>query len=308
MVTLIISIGIEKCYICDEYFGSLEISDHMKNCENEDKLQEDEKLAIVLNRKFLPYELINDLQMEAIAYVEKTSGVKSNSAYPNLVEKLKNFNYSSQTLDILLKYIALHAPIIIHFNPEKVLKFFISDTQYRNQFETGTSGGTLNRIARTDWENRIFNNIYNKAKDSERVKYGVLNIVNDPNGVYSCISYGDSYLVLNNETIRLRTTFASGDTSHIVELATCENYCHVLNTYSDEELKKIISISTRETFCDNSQHFEIYKEIQIHGPILFGRDISAMVLHHKYYSNPVVSEMATEFCNKNGFNLIWMDP
>ena len=33
--------------------------------------------------------------------------------------------------------------------------------------------------------------------------------VNDPNGVACCSGYGDSYLWLKNETVRLRTTFAS---------------------------------------------------------------------------------------------------
>jgi len=46
-----------------------------------------------------------------------------------------------------------------------------------------------------------------------KVKYGVLNIVNDPNGVKCCRQYGDSYLLLSKDTVRLRTTFASEDTS-----------------------------------------------------------------------------------------------
>ena len=40
----------------------------------------------------------------------------------------------------------------------------------------------------------MFNRIYHSSLPSERVKYGVLNIVGDPNGVRCCYSYGDSFL------------------------------------------------------------------------------------------------------------------
>jgi hypothetical protein len=51
------------------------------------------------------------------------------------------------------------------------------------------------------------------------VKYGVLNIVNDPQGVKSCYMYGHSYLVLKN--VRLRSTFSSRDSGGMPNLATC---------------------------------------------------------------------------------------
>lgn len=45
------------------------------------------------------------------------------------------------------------------------MEFFVKDTHYRNQFETGKSSGTLNRSSRTQWENRMFDNKYAKATD-----------------------------------------------------------------------------------------------------------------------------------------------
>ena len=47
------------------------------------------------------------------------------------------------------------APIIIHINLDKVLQFLVKDTHYRNQFETGTSGGSTDLKARRSWEVRI---------------------------------------------------------------------------------------------------------------------------------------------------------
>ena len=44
------------------------------------------------------------------------------------------------------------APIIIHVNLDTCLHFLVSDTHYRNRFETGTSGGSLDKLARMSWE------------------------------------------------------------------------------------------------------------------------------------------------------------
>ena len=40
--------------------------------------------------------------------------------------------------------------------------------------------------------------MYHGAKDFDRVKYGVLNITNDPAGVNCCSMYGESFLVIKN--------------------------------------------------------------------------------------------------------------
>ena len=57
----------------------------------------------------------------------------------------------------------------------------------------------------------MFNKIYAKSDGFERVKYGVLNVINDANGVQCCSQYGDSYLQLKD--VRLRCTFAAKDSS-----------------------------------------------------------------------------------------------
>ena len=118
--------------------------------------------------------------------------------------------YTKGQLKLTLDYIRDEAPIIIHFHVDKCLQFFLKDTHYRNQFETGTSSGTLNRQTRTQWENSLFENAYNDAKDAERCKYGVMNVVNDPNGITAAYSYGNSYMILQH--VRLRSSFANQDT------------------------------------------------------------------------------------------------
>ena len=54
-----------------------------------------------------------------------------------------------------LQWVRSAAPIIIHVNLDRVLKFLVDDTHYRNRFETGTSGGSMDIVARKSWEVRI---------------------------------------------------------------------------------------------------------------------------------------------------------
>ena len=58
------------------------------------------------------------------------------------------------------------------------------------------------------WENYLFGKSYDKAKDEERIKYGVINFVNDHEGIKNCAQFGSSFLVLKN-TIRRRCTITN---------------------------------------------------------------------------------------------------
>lgn len=198
------------------------------------------------------------------------------------------------------------SPIIIHVNLDKTLKYLLSDTHYRNRFETGTSGGSIDLTARSSWEDRIFNGHYNPASPFDRVKYGVLNIVGDGKGVKSCYGYGDSFLQLKK--VRLRTTFASADTSLVsVKLASCEYYANILNVYSDSELKSIIDVSTRRKAWLSSNVITNYKEVQIHGPVSLSENVECIVVNERHRSNVNMIKDLDTFIKNNNCNLIWMD-
>src|SRR5207302_1794959 len=88
-----------------------------------------------------------------------------------------------------------------------------------NQFETNISGGCLSHPTRLQWEKTLFGGAYDLSEGYEKVKYGSLNITNNPLGNTACYGYGDSYLILRPD-IKKRTTFVHGDSSrqdlHIV--------------------------------------------------------------------------------------------
>jgi len=182
---------------------------------------------------------------------------------------MKRIGYTEEDLKRTLWYIRDEAPITIHFHPTRILELLLKDTHFRNQFETRTSSGSTDLTARSGWEDNCFGRIYSNAKPLDRVKYGVLNIVRDPVGVTACAGYGDSFFILKR--IRLRTSFASSDTSYSeVKIASCEYYCHVLQQYSTPELQAVVDVAIGKKDSTSSSCISTYKEIQIHGEVFIG--------------------------------------
>lgn len=66
-----------------------------------------------------------------------------------------------------LQWVRSASPIIIHINLDKVLNFLVEDTHYRNRFETGTSGGSTDKVARKSWEVRIVKNVVTYCATNE---------------------------------------------------------------------------------------------------------------------------------------------
>ena len=146
-------------------------------------------------------------------------------------------------LETKVAFIRDRAQLIIHVNLGSALKFLARDTHYRNQFETNTSGGTLNHSKRKSWEKSAFRRAHNSSA-FDRCKYGVLNIVHDLHGIRKCKQYGRSCMVLKE--VRLRATFASKDSANSdVKLATCQHYAHVLeNVQHTPELKAVAEVAS----------------------------------------------------------------
>lgn len=252
-------------------------------------------------------DILNDMQRRAMEHVVKKSKKESDEAYESVLERAKKMGFSSSEFDATLRYIRDEAPIIVHVNLDKVMGFFVKDTDYRNQFETATSGGTLSRTTREGWENRLFGGIYNVGcADYDRCKYGVLNVTNDPCGVQCCRYYGDSYLLLKN--VRLRTTFANKDTSNSdVRLSCCEHYHHVLAAYTDKEFRTVMEVGCGRKTWAMSNALTAYKEVQIHGPLRFKDHVEAIVVNVKHKSQKKMVEQIHQFAVKNDCKVVWQE-
>lgn len=251
---------------------------------------------------------LTEAQAGALQLVVKEARTQSEANRVKLQARLEQWGYPTDAVDQVLAYIKDEAPIIIHIDLAKRLPRLRDDTHYRNQFETGLTCGSSDLTKRKSWESRLFKGIYDNASNAERVKYGVLNAVNDPQGIASVSSqYGKDYLVLKR--VRLRTTFSDKDSCNEGLLASCEWYAHVLALYNDLELKAVTEVALGEKLFADSSVLETarggYKEVQIHGDICFQEHIEAVVLHSDRLGTTVEGQVQ-EWCQKIGARLEFM--
>ncbi|CAJ1360213.1 unnamed protein product [Effrenium voratum] len=248
-------------------------------------------------------------QQEAIRHIRNLAQENHERALPDLQKRVRKLGYTDTDLWMVLSWIRELAPIIVHINVDKIGKFFMEDSHYRNQFETNTSGGLLKTSAREKWERGLFGTAYDRASAFERPKYGVQNIWNDPRGVVGARQYGDSYIVLKD--VRLRCTLSPQDSANLParKLAVLDYYAHVLLEYSDKELKETIRVAEKgDEKIGNSERviekWGMYKEAQLHGEIDLKKHVSGLVLNERHRKDKAWIE---KLCKQNGWKLTWMD-
>lgn len=245
---------------------------------------------------------------KALRYAARESRALSEAAVPALEARLRRWGYGPGALERVLNYIRDEAAIVIHIDLANRLGKMQKDTHYRNQFETGITSGSNDLIKRKTWEDRLFPGIYETAEPRERVKYGVLNMVNDPCGI-STVSkqYGKDYLVLRG--VRLRTTFSDRDSCNKGQLASCEWYAHVLERYSELELRAVAEVALGDRLYVDSAVLDTaaggYKEVQIHGELVFRKHVEAVVVHPSRRTTPLEPKIRA-WCRDIGARMEFM--
>ncbi len=252
-------------------------------------------------------------QTNALEYVSVIAHRESNNALDPMSEFMKRvqcMGMSTDDLFLVFRYIRDCVPLVIHVNI-KTLGFLASDTHYRNQFETKTSGGKLHQGLRTEWENEMFNGSYNGVIPFDRCKYGCFN-TNQHNSPIACAgNYGDNYFVLKSH-IRHRVTSCYGDSSNSMNrkcMGTLDNYAHVLALYSDDELKNIVnSALKRPVYTIQSKcQYNVYREIQIHGPVTLS-DFESLIINRQYdYKEDKDLQRLVEKFRSYGINIVESD-
>eukprot|EP00930_Biecheleria_cincta_P043238 TRINITY_DN29706_c0_g1_i1.p1 TRINITY_DN29706_c0_g1~~TRINITY_DN29706_c0_g1_i1.p1 ORF type:complete len:600 (-),score=152.74 TRINITY_DN29706_c0_g1_i1:40-1839(-) len=252
---------------------------------------------------------LTSCQKDAVRHIRDLARRNHKQALPLLQKRFEGLGYSSSDMWMTLAWIRELAPVTLHIDLDKITPFLLSDTHYRNQFETSSSSGILNVKVRKKWEKDLFGSSYDIAEPFERPKYGVQNVWNDPRGVRGCVQYGDSYLVLKN--VRLRSTVSPEDSGNLkaTRLAVLDYYAHVLQEYSDDELLMALRVAQggHEHLGDSDAVIEKwgkYKEAQIHGPIDLSKHVDRLVAseRHRYMAGEL-----QEVADKHGFTLTWVE-
>jgi len=249
-------------------------------------------------------------QKQALTHIRKLAKRAHEEALPKVQERVLKLGWKDEHLWMTLAWIRELAPVLLHVNLDKILYFMETDTHYRNQFETSSSGGLLKPTVRMKWEKDLFGGCYDNAKGFDRCKYGVLNVMNDHRGVLKCSQYGDSYLILKDA--RLRCTFSPEDSANLKaeRLAVLDFYAHVLNEYSEQELVETLKVANSKDAAvlgDSSKVGSMkYKEAQIHGEVRFDKHVERLVAHPRHRSSEI-AERIKAVADKHGWNFTWMD-
>ncbi|CAE8617608.1 unnamed protein product, partial [Polarella glacialis] len=266
---------------------------------------------VVSPSEFVEAAKLRTCQQKAVAHIRRLSKANHDKALPELQRKVARLGHQDTDLWLTLAWIREMAPIILHLDLDKMLQFLEKDTHYRNQFETKSSGGLLNLDVRKRWEKDLFGGCYDKAEPSEKCKYGVLNVMNDHRGVVKCKQYGESYLVVKDA--RLRCTFSPEDSANLKaeRLAVLDFYAHVLNEYSDSELKETLKVAISKDAALLGDSASVgnmkYKETQIHGDVCFKTHVERLVAHTKHRETSGMEARLRALAAKHGWSFSWMD-
>lgn len=256
----------------------------------------------------LELESLEPCQERALFNVREATRALHDAALPRLRCRVERLGFAPDDANTALTWIRDHAPLVIHIDLEVFGEKVAADTHYRNQFETACSRGCLSTTSRTQWEQDLFGDAYCDASPFQRCKYGVLNVTNDPHGVRACRQYGTSYLLLSKT--RFRTTFSAQDSAglRIDKLATIDYYAHVLEHYTDAELKATVEVGTRRVVASDSRVISTYKEAQIHGEVRLADHVELIMVHPSLRKRGGRTDaMLKQLSRKCNAPFIWID-
>lgn len=179
--------------------------------------------------------------------------------------------------------------ITVHFHPDRVtagatvLEHLARDGNYRTQFETRTSNGGLTAHLggdRTRWEHAMFAGFYDDARAEDRPRYGALN--HRRRCVGAAPRFGSAHLRLAEQVLD-RATFCFPDSVfEPTRLATAGRFdlwdeVAAFDAMPWDDLRE----ATAGGLLDD------YVEAHVHGGLVLGRDVEALVLDPAYRGTTV---------------------
>lgn len=216
--------------------------------------------------------------------------------------------------------------VCVHFHPDRldrqgrlVAQGLLADGQYRSQFETGLSSGSRTAHAggeRDEWERALFGGAYHApgVSAAERPRYGALALIDHPDG--PAPRFGSCHLVLRPQVLQRTTfTFAGSEQARAVErvgdLAVLDSVMAALldeiargegarvpwppwqaPTLGAPGLTVAGLVARLSRPADHPRPsapgrvLDSGIEAQIHGPIVLGRDVEALVTDPSFDATP----------------------
>lgn len=319
------------CPICFEKFGiyddddfasHIEICCEQNNFNNYDDI--DNTIDNIIDNtchneknKYVEPELTK-AQKKAYKYCKAKAKIHSNQTKGLVLIRFLENGYTEDDYNTVINNIKNCVRITINIYIKTILQHMLNDKYIKNGYETGRFLNVLFDVksnSRSQWESNLFNKEYDNAEGYERVKYGALNILNEPNGISQCKYYGDSFFVLKND-LKNRISFVCGDSAsqmlHICTFKYCEQLLiHPTNEHFNAIVNRNSSVINKRDLSDLTNLTDLtdarfpYIEAQIHGPVRLNSDIEKFCISDINFNKLDFNdkENIKVFCDKNNIQL-----
>lgn len=189
---------------------------------------------------------LTEAQRKALDFAANLASSGEAEARERLEDHLRRSGCRERSLSEALDRISSAARVVLHFHPDRqssnrrtVAESLLTDSIYKNQFETGLSAGSRSAYpggSRDRWEQDLFGGAYHGpgVTAAERPKYGALELIRYPDGPLP--RFGSCYFVLR-PTVMRRSTFTWGGSEQqgaIERLGTIDRFLPVLAPLIEE--------------------------------------------------------------------------
>lgn len=261
---------------------------------------------------------------------------------------LRNAGCPRQMFDAAMNAVRHHSRVILHFHPDRVgiksmtvAEALLKNGQYRSQFETGLSSGSLTAYPggqRDEWERTLFGGAYHRQDSAvgERPKYGALELIRYPDGPWP--RFGSCYFVLRQEVVgRTSFTFSGSEQVDAFErLGTIDCLDGVLAPLLAEmangagtqvpwppfvaptlgvekltiaglleRLSNELSLPRQSSSIGTpGRVLDTGIEAQVHGPIDLDEDVEQLVVDPAFRGTPT-GDVLSEICRRYGIAIDW---
>ncbi|TKH45064.1 DUF3626 domain-containing protein [Paenibacillus terrae] len=274
-------------------------------------------------------------QQLAQEYITNYARSRKNEVEQTIREILQMSSIELKTFEDAITKLKSHARIALHFHPDRldptmksVAEALLEQGIYKSQFETFLSNGSVSAFPggeRDVWENKMFGGAYqiNGSTNSERPKYGALNVMLHPDG--PAPRFGSCYFLLSTE-VSHRCTYTYLDSHQdSKEKGTYEEFDLILAAlmrdafYSDFAIgernltvRKLIDhmlVNLEKPFQNPSnkepnRNLNHYIEAQVHGDIFLKEDVTMLVADPSFKGTHT-GRILEQICLKYSVDLYW---
>lgn len=282
----------------------------------------------------LPMKLTRSQQL-AQDHITNYARSRKNEVEQTIREILRMSNIEPKTFEEAITKLKSHANVALHFHPDRldptmksVAEALLEQGIYKSQFETFLSNGSVSAFSggeRDVWEKKMFGGAYqiNGSTNSERPKYGALNVMLHPDG--PAPRFGSCYFLLSTE-VSHRCTYTYMDSHQDpTEKGTYEEFDLILAAlmrdafYSDFAIgeknltvQKLIDhmlVNLEKPFQNPSnkepnRNLNHYIEAQVHGDIFLKEDVKMLVADPSFKGTHI-GRILEQICLKYSIDLYW---